>query len=235
MKNIRMQNRNTVLSWWKGDKMKDEIVKSIQGMSGKYSPYQIFSDWVTMSAISIQNNCTLHKNDVWEEREKQYKDITHKYNGEEMVKFSRMFGMLVETMNKEIRDWLGEIYMESGCGNKNAGQFFTPWHISLLNAEMSIPKDINGRITLNEPSAGGGGMILATAAVLKKRGINYQNTLDVVAQDLDWLAVYMCYVQLSIAGIRANVMQGSSLEELKRDKNRRKCIFETPKKAGMVI
>lgn len=229
-----MQSRSTVLSWWKGEKMKDEIVKSIQGMSGKYSPYQIFSDWITMSAISIQNTCTL-QDDIWEERERQFKDVTHKYNGEELAKFSRMFGMLVEAMDKEIRDWLGEIYMESGCGNKNAGQFFTPWHISLLNAEMSIPKDINGRITLNEPSAGGGGMILATAAVLKKRGINYQNTLDVVAQDLDWLAVYMCYVQLSIAGIRANVMQGSSLEELKRDKNRRKCIFETPKKAGMVI
>lgn len=214
--------------------MKDEIVKSIQGMSGKYSPYQIFSDWVTMSAISIQNNCTL-QDDIWEERERQFKDVTHKYNGEELAKFSRMFGMLVEDMDKEIRDWLGEIYMECGCGNKNTGQFFTPWHISLLNAEISIPKDINGRITLNEPSAGGGGMILATAAVLKKRGINYQNTLDVVAQDLDWLAVYMCYVQLSIAGIRANVIQGSSLEELKRNKNRRKCIFETPKKAGMVI
>lgn len=234
MRSIMMQSRSTVLSWWKGDKMKDEIVKSIQGMSGKYSPYQIFSDWVTMSAISIQNNCTL-QDDIWEERERQFKDVTHKYNGEELAKFSRMFGMLAEDMDKEIRDWLGEIYMESGCGNKNTGQFFTPWHISLLNAEISIPKDINGRITLNEPSAGGGGMILATAAVLKKRGINYQNTLDVVAQDLDWLAVYMCYVQLSIAGIRANVIQGSSLEELKRNKNRRKCIFETPKKAGMVI
>ena len=48
------------------------------------------------------------------------------------------------------------------------------------------------------PKCGSGGMVVATAQVLQKRGINYQKTLDVVCQDLDWLAVYMCYVQLSL-------------------------------------
>lgn len=215
--------------------MKDEIVKSIQAMSGKYSPYQIFSDWITMSAISIQNNCTIVRNEIWNKREKQYIDVANKYDKEEIEVFSKMFQMLLEAMEMEIRDWLGEIFMESECGNKNTGQFFTPWHISLLTAESALPEKIEEKIKLNEPSSGGGGTILAAAAVLKKRGINYQNVLNVVAQDLDWLAVYMTYVQLSITGISACVLQGDTLQGLKLKDFREECIFKTPKKMGAII
>ena len=56
-------------------------------------------------------------------------------------------------------------------------------------------------------------MILATAKALKNAGINYQRRLKVVAQDLDWLGVYMTYVQCNIIGIDAIVVQGDTLKE----------------------
>ena len=34
---------------------KNEIIKAIESMSGRYSPYNIFSDWVEMCALSIMN------------------------------------------------------------------------------------------------------------------------------------------------------------------------------------
>lgn len=34
-----------------------------------------------------------------------------------------------------------------------------------------------------------------------------------VCQDLDWTAVYMCYVQLSLFGVKAIVAQGNTLSE----------------------
>ena len=64
---------------------------------------------------------------------------------------------------------------------------------------------------MHEPSTGGGGIIIAAAKVLKDRGLNYQKCLKVVAQDLDWKGVYMTYVQLSLLGIEATVIQGDSL------------------------
>lgn len=51
------------------------------------------------------------------------------------------------------------------------------------------------------------------AAVLKEKGINYQKAMDVVAQDLDWKGVYMCYLQLSLLGISAVCVQGNTLAE----------------------
>ena len=88
---------------------------------------------------------------------------------------------------------------------------------------------------MNEPSRGSGGMIIAAAKVLKDRGINYQNVLKAVAQDLDWKAVYMCYVQLSLLGIDAVVVQGNTLSDPDWRTRPKECIFRTPKNMGMLI
>ena len=56
-------------------------------------------------------------------------------------------------------------------------------------------------------------MIIAAARALKEQGENYQRKMRVVAQDLDWKAVYMCYVQLSLLGVNAVVVQGNTLAE----------------------
>ena len=49
----------------------ETIIEDIKKLSGKYNPHIIFSDWVRMYAISIQNSCTLN-NKLWEKREEEY-------------------------------------------------------------------------------------------------------------------------------------------------------------------
>lgn len=214
-----------------------EIISSINELSGQFAPYDIFCDWVKACALAIQNSCQLLHNHTWQEREKEYLQIAEKYGKNNMTKFTKMLAMLVETLETDMSDVLGDIYMRAGLGNKNTGQFFTPYHVSVACAEMSIPKDIpDGTLTINEPSCGGGGMVIAAADVLKKRGINYQKRMDVVAQDLDWKGVYMCYVQLSLLGVKATVVRGDTLQEPYPSAGRpEKCIFRTPAKMGLLI
>ena len=142
-------------------------------------------------------------------------DILNKHGAERMRVFAEMLGMLAMEVEDNVEDVLGRIYMEAGLGNKNTGQFFTPFHLSYVVAAAGIPEDFSGErtFTINEPSSGGGGMIIAAAKVLKERGINYQRCMNVVAQDLDWKGVYMTYVQLSLLGIKAKVVQGNTLSE----------------------
>ena len=149
-----------------------------------------------------------------------------------------MFSIQLE--EGEMEDVLGAIYMEAGCGNKNTGQFFTPFHVSLACAQLTVrEQDVNEAHPLyfNEPSAGSGGMVIAAARALKERGINYQNCMKVVAQDLDWNCVYMTYVQLSLYGVDGIVVQGNTLTEpltsLKAYPKER--VFITPKKAGLLL
>ena len=79
-------------------------------------------------------------------------------------------------------------------------------------------------------------MILAAAKAVHESGINYQTAMEVVAQDIDWKGVYMCYVQLSLLGISAICVQGSTLENpYDSARTDRSHILRTPRKAGLLI
>ena len=119
--------------------------------------------------------------------------------------------MLAETIESCADDVLGNLFMVSGWGNKNTGQFFTPYSVSLATAKLQCYKS-NETVRMNEPAAGAGGMIIAVAQAMKENGINYQKQLRVIAQDLDLTAFYMCYTQLSLMGIDAKCVQGDTLE-----------------------
>ena len=73
----------------------DEIVESIVKISGRYNPYTVFSDWVKMYAISIQNACVSIHGDIWKQREKIYNETMRKYSKEEIKEFCRMSGLLI--------------------------------------------------------------------------------------------------------------------------------------------
>lgn len=215
---------------------KKDIIKTIEGIAGKYSAYEVFTDWIRCCSLSISNTCQIIQNKVWQEREQTYIDTMRKYTLEERGKFAEMFNMLAETLEDDITDVLGQIYMEAGMGSKAAGQFFTPFHLSKLCADISVGLDENGKCIMNEPSCGGGGMIIATAVALKEKGINYQMVMDVVAQDLDWKGVYMCHLQLSLLGIKAVCVQGDTLinpyDPMRTDRSH---ILYTPAKMGVLL
>lgn len=69
---------------------------------------------------------------------------------------------------------------------------------------------------------GAGGMILSMAKALKKKDVNYQQDLLVIATDLSEVCAYMSYIQLSLYGIPAIVYCGDTLSQKMRFK------METP-------
>lgn len=217
---------------------KKKIVKSIQKMSGKYAPDMIFTDWVQCCAIAIQNSVCMIHDSVWKNREEQYINTMNKYTIEERKEFVNMLNLLIDAFEENISDILGEIYMESGCGSKQTGQFFTPFHLSKLTAELNLVNvSEENKLDINEPSVGGGGMIIATALVLKEKGINYQRCMRVTTQDLDWRSVYMAYVQFSLLGIDAEVVQGNTLSEpyIQGKRYPKERIFRTPTRMGVLL
>lgn len=214
---------------------KKEIIKTIHSIAGKYSAYEVFNDWIRCCSIAISNSCQLFQDKVWHDREQLYLDTIRRYTEEEGKKFIEMFEMLAETL-EEPSDVLGQIYMEAGMGSKAAGQFFTPFHLSELCAALTIPEpNQDGIYEINEPSCGGGGMIIAVASVLMKKGINYQQKMKVVAQDLDWKGVYMCYLQLSLLGIDAVCVQGNTLAEPYIDNFPSERMLYTPRRRGVLL
>ena len=224
------------------DKRK-EIVKTIQEMAGRYSAYEIFTDWIRCLALAIEQATSLRRDEEWRNREQEYTDTIKKYSDEERTKIAKMTAYLIDTLEDGPDDVLGDVYMKADMGSKAAGQFFTPFHVSVLTAKIGLMEQIEAykagemeKIEINEPACGGGAMILAAAKVLQESGVNYQNAMEVVAQDIDWKGVYMCYVQLSLLGISAICVQGDTLSApYDPGKTEKGHMLKTPRKAGMLI
>mgnify|MGYP003293044640 CR=1 FL=1 len=216
---------------------KKDIISKIEKLGGAYSPYMIFRDWVTCLALATANTSTLNHDKIWEEREREYKDIMQKYPKDIQNTFPELTGMLIDLYGSGFDDFLGDIFMKSGCGSSVTGQFFTPFHLSVLMAEMAVPEEVSEKCIyeLNEPTCGGGASIIAAAQVMKERGINYQKCMKVVAQDLDWTAVYMTYIACSFYGIDAIVVQGVSLADPYHKGYPEERIFRTPRNRGCLI
>lgn len=213
---------------------KKEIINGINKISGKYSAYEVFADWIRCCSLATSNATTRKHDNLWKKREEEYFNTAKKYENDEIKLFSDMLGLLMLALEEKQEDVLGQIYMSAGMGSRAAGQFFTTYHLSELCANLTIPeKRDDGKIYLNEPSCGGGGMIIASVAALKKKGFDYWKNLEVVAQDLDWKSVHMCYLQLSLLDVRAICVQGDALIEPYGPGYPEERILITPMKRGI--
>jgi len=176
----------------------------------RHNPHQVFNDFIELSALSISNSVDFGN---LKTREERYTEISKRYNGKELKLFCNAFGELAIKMESP-KDILGELLMELEEGNKMKGQYFTPFHICLLSAEIALNEEKlkeSGYITVNEPAAGGGALIIALYSTIKKRGYDPQKQLKVIAGDLDLKSVFMCYVQLSLLGVAAIVKHSNAL------------------------
>lgn len=190
------------------ENMSDKIIKIIQSMIGKYGVYNIFEDWVRMIALAYANQIVFSQ-----KREEEYLEIMKRYDDIEHSKFYEMYAWLLEWSEEQMTDMLGYIYMHLELGSKAHGQFFTPYHVCQMMAK--IQKYDGKIIKVNEPSCGAGGNIIALAETLKEQGINYQQKMEVICQDIDTKAVYMTYVQMCLYGIPAIVYQANTLSDPK--------------------
>lgn len=191
------------------------IAKTFEGLlrSGRHSRWTIWSDFVTMAA------CTLSMADLKqrEEREKLYADISAKYTPSELEQFSSMFWDVISALEENPeQDLLGELFMRLELGNDRNGQFFTPYHVCTAMAMMSagnLEAEINrkGYISVNDPCCGAGALLIAFANEAKHHGVNYQQHVLFVAQDIDFTAAMMCYIQLSLIGCPGYVIVGNTL------------------------
>lgn len=187
----------------------------------RHGTYQVFTDFLTLAACSISN--AIDKR-FYDAREKQYMDTIKRYSKEEADKFPQMLALLVQVFEPVpgvvvYRDALGELFMELELGNQWSGQYFTPYPVALMKAQMvlgdadSLRADIQRRgfVRAMEPCVGGGALVIATADAFQQLGVNYQRHLHFSCIDVDIKAVHMAYIQLSLLHIPAVIVHGNAL------------------------
>lgn len=180
------------------------------------SSWDVWDDFLSLSTISIANcvpGC------YRQDREEEYLKVISRYKKEEQELLVELFSIVVDALTENPRqDFIGGLYNALRLQQKQKGQFFTPYHICEFMSEVqfageNVQKEIKekGYISVNDPACGAGALLVAFANVSLAHGINYQRDVLFVAQDIDYTAVRMCYLQLSLLGCPAIVIHGDSL------------------------
>lgn len=156
-----------------------EMIKTITSLGYRHSAWQVFSDFVEMSAIAISNSVDFVHQSA---RESRYLEIINTYNKEEQQEFPKLFGYLVNALEDCLSleggpvDLLGQIFHELELHNKWKGQYFTPVPVCEAMGMMSLgdhdQKAIKeeGFLTVGEPACGSGAMVLGFAKAMKSKG-----------------------------------------------------------------
>lgn len=190
--------------------------------------YPVWADLWELFALTIMNPLTkqMYEHDetlkkVWQEREDRYLSIIKKYKKDEVQTITEMFAALVEEFQiHPFQDFAGQIYMELGISNNNAGQFFTPYSVCGLMAQVtqdheSIRQTVKdkGWYCMYDCACGGGATMIAglEQANNEFHRLNWRNHVMVNANDIDIVCCSMCYVQLSLIGVAAIVTCSNAL------------------------
>lgn len=189
------------------------LEKAMRQLAYGHHLFTIFRHFVEMSALAFSNVADPIQKET---REAQYLSIVKQYKSEEVHQFPPLLSLLIECLEQEQSDVLGVLYHRLELHNEQAGQFFTPYHLSLTMARMLLYDakhlvEEKGFIRAQEPCVGSGSMVIALAQALREEGINYQQSLHVTAIDLDITAIHMAYVQCTLLHIPAIIVHGDTL------------------------
>lgn len=99
----------------RGESQKN-IVRFIEGLSGKYSRWDIWQDFIIMSAIAIANTMGGPQAKA---REEMYRSRAEKYSAKELEVFADMLLEVVAELERDPeQDFLGELFMALGRSEK---------------------------------------------------------------------------------------------------------------------
>lgn len=209
---------------WKS--LKKDFVKTLEPLTHNRRMLNVFGDFCLVACYALSNQRANYRQD----REDKYLQVINSYKTyEERVAFAHALAKVVMAYgivaDGDQRDFLGECYMEGEMANKNSGEFFTPYDIQRLMAQLTFDADEIKRkefITVMEPACGSGGMILAFANVAFAAGVDVPNKICFYAIDVNPLCCQMAYINLACAGLPAVIYHGDSLSNEMWD------VFLTP-------
>ena len=117
----------------------------IESASYRTDKQKFISDLFECSAITVSNMIDLNQYNMREER---YLQIIRncKLPDQSMLKkyFAKIYAQLNSVIydDEKFNDNLGELFMRCDLGNKNTGQFFTPYHISKFMARATLEESL---------------------------------------------------------------------------------------------
>lgn len=193
-----------------------EFVRLINDIDRSKYRTEVFSDFCEMGYCALAKKASPFT-EQQDALEAQYMEVVGRYRDKDDVrKMPELMGIALGEIGKGGCDFLGMVAGEIGALDSRLGQFFTPYEVSRLMAEINLSNvdqmiDEQGFITLQEPAAGAGGMLMAVADVIEGKGHNLETSVWIEAIELSRSTYHMCYLQCAARGLAGKIICGNSI------------------------
>ncbi len=190
---------------------RNEFLRVFNSLCERHPKFSVWSDFISLSAYSFSNALEFRQ-----DREDQYLSIIKKYSKDEANKFPELLAHTTNAMDSDRhQDFLGQLYMDFGFGDKKKGEYFSPYSVAELMTSLTASEgdDNSGYVTVNDPCCGSGVMFIAMANKLIKDGKNHHFDMLAIGSDSDPCIALMCYIQLSLLGCAGYVCIRNALTE----------------------
>jgi len=183
---------------------------TIRFETGHWRPH-IFRDWTVLMVSALARD------------DETYNDRLDKYASPEddmeqrrevATAFSEAFGELVIATREAERPVIGDVYEQIGAQADDFGQYFTPWDLCRLKAEL-ITDDRNpdasqdDPMSVSDPACGSGRLLVAGAKRLREQ--HPETPVVATGVDKDPTCARMAVINLALAGIPGKICYGDSL------------------------
>ena len=192
-----------------------EFLDVFSTMCRSRSSWQVWADVMTAIACSLSNSVDKTPK-RYDAREKEYEECIKRLGSVELP--AQLMGIIVMALERNPdQDFLGKMYLNLNLGNHWKGQFFTPYDVCRIMAEITVGEkeqtelERKGYLSVCDCACGAGATLLAAANTFQRRKINYQRDVMFVGQDIDRVVGLMCYIQLSLLGCPGYVVIADAL------------------------
>lgn len=192
--------------------------KEFTALFNKISPHyrrsEVFRDFITIFALEMY--LIFYKQEANNVLKERYQHAVQRYNEEERQQLCQLYVIVVNALTNQSYDFLGSVFMELDLGDNYKSQYFTPPYVAEAMAKITLNDCTEhiknkGFITVQEPTCGSGVMLIGCFNHLREMGFNPQQQMWVRAQDVDFTAAMMCYIQMSLLGIPGEIIIGDTL------------------------
>jgi hypothetical protein len=192
-----------------------QFIKAFERLAHHRERHDVLADFLELAVCAIRKT-TLPQGPAADALEGQYMAVVKRNTPEDVRAMPQLLGITALAVQEGGCDFLGQVVVDLELLNGHMGQFFTPYDVSRMIAEMTL-QDAGeliaekGFIALAEPASGAGGMIIAAADVIARQGFDVASQIYVDATDVSPMCFKMTYLQAALRGIPATVRRANSL------------------------
>ncbi len=192
-----------------------QFIKAFESLAHQRERHDVFNDFLEMAVCAIRKQ-TLPPGPAADAIEAQYMAVVKRNRAEDVRAMPRLLGITTLAIQDGGCDFLGQVAGDLELVTGHMGQFFTPYDVSRMIAEMTLDTvgeviAEQGFVTVQEPACGAGGMVIAAADALARQGFDIGRHLYVDATDISPMCFRMTYLQAALRGIPATIRRGNTL------------------------